>query len=484
MEARKKKQLFAEMDLTSGNLFWKIPLLALPMAVTTILQLLYTTVDLYTVSHFGGGSNSMSAIGSNTPLINLIINTFVGLSLGANVAIGNARGRNDRLFAKKVLSSSLLLALITGLLVGISGFFLSPYLLKMMQTPEVILSASASYLKIYFLGLPFLMIYNYAAQMLRGLGDSRTPLLALILSGIINIILDSLFVIVGKMDVEGVALATVVSEIISSLFLVLWFIFHRSGFVFLDLKELKPDRKAMAEVLRIGIPSGIEHLAFDIPNVLIQSSLYTITDYVLEGENISVAEIVAGSSSSAQLEGYVFSIMDAFAGACVSFVGQNFGAKKEGNIRKVYWYCQFWMLFFWLLDTLLSFFFPFQLLGIFLTAGDGIDVGHALLAGKERLYIMILTYALDGIMCINGQYLRGMKHSGVPALLTLFGVTGSRILFLLVFFPKASFGGFFHTVTWLYSCYPISWIIIDILYIPVIKVVEKKELSSFSLLKN
>ncbi|HBE99073.1 MAG TPA: MATE family efflux transporter, partial [Firmicutes bacterium] len=204
-----KRNHFQEMDLTTGNLFWKIPLFSLPMALTTILQLLYTTVDLYTVSNFGGGSNSMSAVGSNSALINLLVSFFVSIAVGANVALGNAKGANHKDVAEKVLHTSLVFSLLVGLVVAIGGYFLAPYLLELMGTPEEIFAKSVEYLEIYFIGAPFLLVYNFGSQCLRALGDSRRPLYILIISGIINIAFDLIFVIFFDMDVSGVAWATV-----------------------------------------------------------------------------------------------------------------------------------------------------------------------------------------------------------------------------------------------------------------------------------
>ncbi len=459
------------MDLTNGNLFWKIPLFALPMAFSTILQLLYSTVDLWTVSHYGGGSLSMSAVGSNSPLINLIVTLFVSLAVGANVAMGNAKGANDRNRAQSILSSSMILSLIVGILVGIIGFFLSPLLLKMMNTPEDILSLATDYLQIYFLGLPFLMIYNFGSQVLRALGDSRRPFYFLAISGIINVLFDLLFVIYGKMDVKGVAWATVISEFLSALFIILWLTLNKKGYVRLDFRHLKMDGKSIADILKIGIPAGLQGLGFCIPNVLIQSSLYTIHNYTIHGVLISEDEILSGASASAQVEGYVYAIIEAFALACVSFVGQNYGAGKKENIKKIYFYSLAWMAIGWAICSLLVLLIPNPILSVFITDGKGIDKDNALAAGRERMFMMVFTYILDGFMDISSQYLRGMKHSVAPAIITLVGCTGTRIVFLYTLFLYVDY---FHTIFWLYFCYPLSWIFVDLIYIPVCLSITKK----------
>ncbi len=468
MNESKKK--ISEMDLTSGNLFWKIPLFGLPMAFTTILQLLYTTVDLYTVAQFGGGNNSMSAVGSNTSLINLIVTVFVSLSLGSNVVMGHAKGANNRDAASKILHTSMVLAVITGIIVGLFGFFASNTLLRWMQTPDSIIDKSTTYLKIYFLGLPFLMIYNYGSQILRALGDSKRPLYILIVSGLVNIAFDFWFVIGFRLDVAGVAWATVLSEVVSAILIVLYLYFNRKGFVSLHFRELKIDRISFRNIMRVGLPSGIQGLGFCIPNVLIQSALYSITDYSINGVLISVDEIVAGSAASSTIENYVFAFIDGFACGCTAFVSQNFGAGKKNNIRKVYLYSLIWMFILWALCSFICCTWPYQVLGIFVTESDGVSLANTLAAGKERMMLMVLTYCIDGIMDVTSAYLRGLKRAVQPAVVTISGCVGIRILFLLFLFPMA----YFHTVFWLFVVYPISWTLVDLVYIPMVIITEKK----------
>lgn len=470
MEKSEKKSRLSEMDLTSGNLFFKIPLFGLPMAFTTILQLLYSTVDLYTVSNFGGGSNSMSAVGSNTALINLIVTVFVSLSLGANVVMGHAKGANNKEFASKILHTSMILAVFTGVLVGLIGYFTSHQLLVWMNTPNSIIENATLYLQIYFLGLPFLMVYNYGSQILRALGDSKTPLYILIISGLVNVAFDFWFVIGFSLDVAGVAWATILSELVSAILVVLWLIFNKKGFVTLHFKELKVDKISLKGILRVGLPSGLQGLGFCIPNVLIQSALYSITNYTIDGVLISVDEIVAGSAASSTIENYVFAFIDAFAAGCTAFVSQNYGARKKENIRKVYYYSLIWMFLLWGVCAFICCTFPMQVLGVFVTEGGGISLQNALNAGRERMMLMVLTYCLDGIMDVSSAYLRGLKHATSPAAVTISGCVGTRIVFLLFLFPME----YFHTIFWLFVVYPISWVLVDLIYIPMILVIEKK----------
>ncbi|MBP5342759.1 MATE family efflux transporter [bacterium] len=462
----------SEMDLTHGNLFKKMLRFVLPLMMTTIFQLLYTTIDLWTVSNYGGGALSMTAIGSNGALINLIIVVLASLATGANVCISVAKGSNNQEKAENILHTSFLIAFYGGIIFGILGYFLAPELLIVMDTPASIIDKATTYLRIYFCGIPLLMIYNFGAQMLRALGDSKRPLYILIISGFINVIFDLIFVIIFKMDVRGVGLATVISEAIAAILVVFWFHYNKRGFVRLRFRKLKIHKTELLDILKIGIPAGIQGLAFCIPNVLIQSSLYTITNYEISGILISQNEIVSGSSASAQIEGYVFAMIDAFAVGLISFAGQNFGAKDKTNIKKSYWYSVSWMLIFWTISATICLVFYKPLLKIFISdASEGIIIENAILAGRERLYLMVFTYFLDGWMDINGCYLRGLKKSTPPAIITIIGCSGTRILFLLTLFKTE----FFHTIFWLYAAFPISWILVNIVYIPVILLIEKKE---------
>ncbi len=471
MDIKKLKfKKISGMDLTSGNLFLKFGLFAFPLALTTMLQLLYTTIDLWTVSTYGGGALSMSAVGSNSALINLIVTVFVNMSMGANVALSNSKGANDKEKASKILHTSFLVALISGIFVGLVGFFLSKYLLILMGTPDSILDNASLYLKIYFLGLPFLMIYNYGAQMLRALGNSTAPLIILILAGIFNVGLDIILVKYCYLDVKGVALATITSEFVGALLTLLYFGLNKKGYVRLKLKSLKIDKESLGQIIKIGLPAGIQGLAFCIPNVMIQSSLYTINNYSINGVAISMNEIVTGGSAASQIENYAFAIEEAIGVTCCSFIGQNYGAKKKENLRKIFIYALIYNLITAILFDLIAFSFSNELLGVFINDSEGVIKANAISAGKERLYIMLAPYILDGIMVTCGNYLRGMKISLPPAIITLIGCTGLRILFLTTLFQTS----YFHTIFWLYAAYPLSWLLIDLAYIPILIILEKK----------
>lgn len=466
-----KNKVSSEMNLTSGNLFKKVFKFTFPLMLTSIFQLLYTTIDLWTVSQFGEGSISMAAIGTNNPTINLVIIFLINLAVGSSVSISIAKGSNNVQKAENILHTSILIALVGGVIVGIIGLILGPHLLSWMGTPDYLIDKAVEYLNIFFLGVPFMAIYNFGAQMLRSLGDSKRPLYFLIIAGFSNVLFDLIFVILFKMDVKGVALATIISELISASLVIIYFIYSKTTFVNLKLGELKIHKEELKEILKIGVPSGLQGMCFCIPNLLIQSSLYTISDYYINGILIGQKEIIIGASASAQIEGYIFVIIDCFAVANVSFTGQNYGAKKIDNIRKCFWLCFLWMSIFWVGCFSISMLFHNNLFEIFIEEEENLILDNALLAGFERLKILVSTYLLDGLMSLMGSYLKGLKRSVEPAIITMVGCCGTRIVFLLTLFKM----DYFHTVFWLYAAFPISWTLVCLVYIPIILYNEKRQ---------
>ena len=460
----------SELDLTRGNLFIKTFKFCIPLMLTTIFQLLYTTIDLWTVSKFGGGSLSMTAIGSNGSLINLIVTVLVSLSTGANVCISVAKGAQDKEKAERILHTAFVIAFFGGIIFAFIGFFLAPQFLKWMDTPDAIIDKATIYLRIYFLGCPMMVTFNFGSQMLRALGDSKRPLYFLIISGLVNVLFDLVFVIKLDMDVAGVALATIISQGVSAVLVIWWFYYNKRGFVNFRFNKLKIHKEEFIDILKIGLPAGLQGMAFSFPNVLIQSSLYTINSETINGVTIYQNEIITGSSAAGQLEGYMFCMIDAFAVGCVSITGQNYGAKNIKNIKRGYLYSLTWLSIFWSFCAIIAVLFGMELLQIFITDSEGIIVENALLAGRERLLLMSFTYIFDGIMDLNGCYLRGMKKATIPAIITMIGCTGTRILFILTIFKLE----YFHTIMWLYAAFPISWILVNIVYLFVVPYVQKR----------
>ena len=438
-----KKFFNQDHDMTKGNLFSKIVLFAIPVMLTQMMQLLYVTIDLTSV-HYGDSAESMGAIASNTPLINLIIIVFAGISLGANVILSEAKGADNQEKADKVLHTSLLFAVITGLFVGILGFFISDDLLRMMGTEEHYFNKAALYLKIYFCGLPFLMIYNYASQLLRAQGNSRDPFIALLISGIINVGFDLLFVFPLHMGVAGVALATIIAEGISAFICVLILVVKKDNYVSLSFKKLKIDKESLLEVLKIGLPAGLQGFFFSLPNVFIQASLYTIDPGNVNLEN--------GATASSNIEGYFFACCDAVSVSTMTFIAANLGAKKKDNIVRCAIFGLIWGVIFCGIIALVTGFAYRQLLSLFVNNEESIE------AGRSRMFLIGFFYVLDFTMAFTGAVLRGMKRSMYPMITTLLSCTVLRIVLILTVFPMEQF----HTVIWLYALFPITWVIATI----------------------
>ena len=361
---KKIAHIFKPRDMTTGNIFLKIILFAIPAMLTTMMQLLYTTIDLTTV-HYGDSAESMGAIASNTALINLIVIVFVGVSLGANVVLSEAKGAGNHKKASKVLHTSLVFAVISGFFVGVLGFFISDNLLELMGTEAHYFAKAALYLKIYFCGLPFLMVYNYAAQLLRAQGDSVSPFLALLIAGIINVGFDCLFVFPMHMGVAGVALATIIAEAVSAIICVFVLIKGKHNYVSLKVKQFRIDGPVLLEVLKIGLPAGLQGFFFSLPNVFIQSSLYTIDPGNVNLEN--------GANAASNIEGYFHAACDAIAVSTMTYIAANIGAKKKENIKKSILYGLAWGTICCLLIAIITLLLHKPLLSLFVDNEESIN---------------------------------------------------------------------------------------------------------------
>ncbi len=455
-----RKSFFgSEIDLTTGNLFKKLVLFTVPLILTTILQLLYTSADLFVVSNFGGGDNSMGAVGANGSLINLLVGTFLGLSVGANVVVASSKGANNQEKASRAMYSALIISVISGFFVGFVGFFCSKYFLEWMNTPANIIDLASQYLKIYFLGMPFLLVYNFGASILRGLGDSKRPFYTLVITGIVNVGLNFLFVIVFQMDVVGVALATVISEAVSACAVIFFLRHNKKAYVRFEFKKLKIHKEETLEILKIGIPSGLQSLVFSISNVFIQAQTNSFGEIAVDA-----------NSASSNIEGYLYTILNSFSVAVVAMVAQNYGAKNKENIKKILKYSLIAVtavgvvcgIFFTLLRT--------PLLNILISKKSEFYEQEMDIA-KTRYTIICLTYFTCGIMDVLSAYLRGIKFSVTPTIITFFGCTVLRLVFIYTLFRYVDY---FHTLGWLYGTYPISWVLTIILYICVLPHYTKK----------
>jgi len=423
-----------ELDMTHGKLIPKIAAFAFPLMITSILQLLYNAADIIVVGRWAG-PESLAAVGSTSALINLIVNVFLGLSIGTNVLAANYYGAGDYKNTHETVHTSITVSLIGGVALGIFGFILGGTFLSWMGSPEDVLPLATRYIRIYFLGMPFNMLYNFGAAVLRAVGDTRRPLYFLFFSGLVNVVLNLIFVILFNMGVAGVAWATIISQMVSAV-LVMACLIHTDGYVHLDVRKLRIYKDKLLGIARIGLPAGFQGACFSISNVLIQS---TVNSYG--------SVVVAGNSAAQNLEGFIYVAMNSFHQAAITFVSTNIGAGKNSRIRKTIGATIFLVTVVGVVMCSALLLFASQLLGIYSTEAEVIA------AGMIRLKIIASTYFICGVMDVLSGIMRGMGAAVVPMLVSVMGACVFRIFWVLAVLPQ------FGTLNALYISYPISWVL-------------------------
>ena len=424
-----------EMNMCEGPLLSKLVLFAVPLMLSSILQLLYNAADVIVVGKFAG-STALAAVSSTGSLINLIVNLFIGLSVGANVAAARFFGAKDERGVHETVHTAMLLSIIGGIAVGIIGFFCSGTFLKWMDSPPDVIGQATLYMQIYFCGMPASMVYNFGASILRAIGDTRRPLIFLTISGIVNVILNLVLVIVFHMGVAGVAIATVVSQVLSAIFVVVCLIRAEGSAFQLFPRKLRIYRDKLQIMLRTGIPAGIQGSVFSISNVLIQSSINSFGSIAM-----------AGNGAAGNIEGFIYVAMNAFHHAALTFASQNLGAHNLARIRRVAVTCV-------LIVTVVG----LALGGAALLCGEMLlsiyDSDPAVISyGMVRMRIICLTYFACGIMDVMGGLMRGLGYSIAPMLVSMLGACGLRVLWIFTFFRWEP------TLVCLYTSYPISWVL-------------------------
>ena len=438
MMSSKTKQY--EMDMCSGPILRKMLMFALPLMLSSILQLLFNAADIVVVGKFAG-DNSLAAVGSNTALINLLTNLFIGLSIGANVVAARHYGAKAWDDLRRTVHTAMLLSMLSGALLLVLGGIGAEQMLIWMQTPEEVLPLATVYLRIYFLGMISTMVYNFGSALLRAVGDTKRPLYFLLCAGIINVILNLLVVIGFQMDVMGVAIATVISETVSAL-LVLRCLVKEKGGIHLELRAMRIDRKKMLQILRIGLPAGFQGVVFALSNVVIQSSV-----------NIFGNIVVAGNSAAANLEGFVYMAMNAFYQTTLSFVSQNYGAGEQKRINRIVLLGEACVIVTGTLLGNMVVFFGNDLLQIYSNNPEVIA------AGMVRLHYISMIYALCGIMDVMVGALRGIGYSIMPMIVSIVGVCVLRLIWLATVFQ------WHRSLFILYLSYPVTWILTSLVYI-------------------
>ena len=431
-----QKEKSNKIDMCNGSIPKNMIIYALPLMCSGILQLLFNAADIVIVGQFAG-DNALAAVGSNTALINLLTNLFVGLSIGANVLVAQYYGAKKEKDLKETIHTSMLLSVLSGILLTIIGILSAKQILIWMQAPEEVLKLAVVYLRIYFLGMTSTMIYNFGSAILRAVGDTKRPLYFLLAAGVINVVLNLLFVIVFRMSVAGVGLATAISQTISAI-LVVRCLIKEQGIIHLDLKELHIYKDKFIRILRIGLPAGFQGIVFSLSNVVIQSSVNTFGEIA-----------VAGNSAAANIEGFVYIAMNSFYQTTLSFVSQNYGAKQYKRISKIVISGLVCVTITGLVLGNLVVLFGKPLLSIYSSSAEVIQVGML------RLQVICAFYALCGIMEVFVGGLRGIGYSVMPMLVSLVGACGLRLVWIATIFqiPK------FHSMGTIYTSYPITWLI-------------------------
>ncbi len=436
------------MDMTHGSLLPAILKFTLPLLLTGTLQLLYNAADIVVVGRFAS-DNSLAAVSSTGPLINLIVNVFMGLSIGASVVVSQNFGAGKYKDVGEAVHTAIAISLISGVVVGIFGFFASKGMLQLMDSPENVIGLSDIYVKIYFIGMPANMLYNFGAAIMRAVGDTKRPLYYLMFSGLINVILNLIFVIVFHMDVAGVALATIASQIISA-FLVIRHMIKSDSVIKFEIKKMKIHKDKLLTIVAVGLPAGIQGSLFSISNVIIQSSV-----------NGFGSDAMAGNGAAGNIEGFIYVAMNSLHQAAVTFTGQNYGAKKFNRIKTVCLECMGLVAAVGLAMGALMSIFDSQLLSIYTDNPAEIEFGIV------RISVIALTYFLCGTMDVMVGMLRGIGQSLTPTIVSISCVCGFRILWIFTVFAGYKAAG--HTVNdclaMLYISYPISWLAATVTHI-------------------
>lgn len=438
-----------ELDMIHGNLIPKVLRFAVPLMFTSMLQLLYNAADVIVVGRFAG-SEALAAVGSTGALINLIVNLFLGLSIGTNVVVARDYGAGNLPGTQQTVHTSILVSIIGGTVLAVFGFLFGGTFLRWMQSPPEVLPLATDYIRIFFLGMPFNMLYNFGAAILRAVGDTKRPLYFLTVSGIVNVVLNLFFVIVCGMGVAGVAWATIISQAISAA-LVLLCLVRSDGYVHLNPKKLAIHWDRLAEIMKIGIPAGFQGMCFSISNVLIQSAV-----------NRCGAIVVAGNSAASNIEGFVYVAMNSFYQACITFVSANVGAGKNSRIYRSTGACVF-------LVTIVG-----MVLGGATVLAHNILLGiyspdpAVIAAGTVRLTVIGTTYFLCGIMDVLCGSLRGMGTSLVPMVVSILGACVLRIVWIYGFLPEG------YALRMLYLSYPISWFLTGLAHFVCILIRKRK----------
>ncbi len=448
MGSASKKNKY-EIDMCNGTIMNKLISFSVPLMLSGILQLMFNAVDIIVVGKFSG-SHALAAVGATTALINVFINLFIGISLGTNVLASRFYASKREKEMSDTVHTSIMFALVSGVVMLFVGLFLSKWALRLMGTPNDILQLSTLYMRIYFLGMPFFMIYNYGAAILRAIGDTKRPLLFLIIAGVINAGLNMILVIIFDLSVAGVAIATVISQMISCI-LVLRCLWKTEASYQFRFSKLKIQKVYLKQLFKIGIPAGIQSTVITFSNVLLQSSVNSFGSIAM-----------AGYTAANNIFGFLFATVNSFTQACMSFTSQNYGVAKWKRMDRVLLDCVILSVTVTLLLGSGVYIFGDHILGIYTSDPKVVQ------CGMEVLLYTTSTYFLCGLMDLLPGAMRGMGYSTVPMILSIIGTVGTRIFWIYCIFPKH------HSLDVLFISYPVSWILTIVMQVICFYCVRKK----------
>ena len=447
---RKEKKKY-EIDMCNGPILKKMLLFAFPLMLSSILQLLFNAADIVVVGRFAG-DDSLAAVGSTSSLINLLTNLFIGLSVGANVLVARYFGAKKEEELRDTVHTAMTLSLIGGVVLTVIGVVGAPIILEWMQSPPEVFSLAVIYLRVYFAGITATMIYNFGSSILRAIGDTKRPLYYLSIAGVVNVVLNLVFVIVFHWGVFGVGIATVISQVISAA-LVLRCLLREQGGIRLDFKRLVINTGKLLQIMQIGLPAGFQGMLFSLSNVVIQSSV-----------NSFGATVVAGNSAAQNIEGFVYVGMNAFYQAAISFMGQNVGAGKYNRVNKILFAAETSVIVIGFGLSMIVRIFDEPLLSLYT------DSPAVVQAGTVRLGIICATYFLCGMMDVMVGALRGLGYSIAPMIVSLLGACAFRLLWIATVFQIERF----HTIETVYTSYPISWTLTFLAHVITFVIVRKR----------
>ena len=430
----KQKTAGSQIDMLNGPILKKILVFSLPLAASSVLQQLFNSIDIAVVGRFVG-SEALAAVGANSPIISLLINLFLGVSMGANAVISNQIGSGNDEGVSRSVGTVSVLALSSGVFLMLLGFLVARPILVLIDTPSEVVDMATLYLKVYFLGMPFFMIFNFGAAILRSKGDTRRPLYILVVAGVVNTVLNLFFVLCLGMGVEGVAIATGIANAISAV-MVVGILMKEEGALRLRTDNLRIYRSELRRILKIGVPAGLQGMVFSISNVIVLSTINTYG-----------ASAVAGSAAALNFEFYCYFIVVAFNGAAISFIGQNYGAGQMRRVKRIFWMCMGLSVAFCVVANMLFVWQDEFFLGLF--SPDPV-VHHF---GAIRLHTVLAFQWMACSYEIAGSSLRGMGRSLTPTLMTVFGTCLLRIVWVYAVCPH------WHGFETLLSVYPISWVL-------------------------